>query len=91
VVEYLQMATSETRYDALVARLREASVPDRDPPPGLEAYLDKVRRTAYLITDEDVQALKAAGYSEDVIFENTVSVAVAAGFERLEAGLEALP
>lgn len=85
------MAASETRYDALVARLREASVPDRDPPPGLEAYLDKVRRNAYLVTDEDVQALKDAGYSEDVIFENTVSVAVAVGLERLESGLGTLP
>jgi alkylhydroperoxidase family enzyme len=85
------MAPSETRYDALVARLREASVPDRNPPPGLGAYLEKVRRNAYLVTDEDVQALKDAGYSEDVIFENTVSVAVAAGLERLEAGLEVLP
>ena len=91
VVEYLQMAASETRYDALVTRLREASVPDREPPPGLEAYLEKVRRNAYAVTDEDVQALKDAGYSEDVIFENTVSVAVAAGLERLRAGLEVLP
>jgi len=91
VVEYLQMAASETRYDALLARLEEASVPDREPPPGLEAYLDKVRRTAYLVTDDDVRALQDAGYSEDVVFENTVSVAVAAGLERLDAALEVLP
>jgi alkylhydroperoxidase family enzyme len=80
-----------TRYDALVERLREAAQPDREAPPDFAPYLDKVRRNAYRVTDEDVQALKAAGYSEDVIFEQTVSVAVAAGLERLEAGLEALP
>jgi len=90
-VEYLQMAPSETRYDALIDRLREAAVPDRDPPSGLEPYLDKVRKNAYLVTDEDVQSLKDAGHSEDVIFENTVSVAVAAGLERLSAALEVLP
>jgi alkylhydroperoxidase family enzyme len=50
-----------------------------------------VRSNAYEITDADVQALKDAGYSEDVIFEQTVSVAVAAGLKRLEAGLGVLP
>ena len=65
--------------------------PDREAPPEFAPYLDKVRRNAYKVTDEDVEALKDAGYSEDVIFEQTVSVAVAAGLERLEAGLEVLP
>jgi alkylhydroperoxidase family enzyme len=80
-----------TRYDSLVERLRQAVQPDREAPPDFAPYLDKVRRNAYEVTDEDVQALKDSGYSEDVIFEQTVSVAVAAGLERLEAGLEALP
>jgi alkylhydroperoxidase family enzyme len=80
-----------TRYDSLVERLRRAAQPDREPLPELAAYLDKVRRNAYKVTDHDLQALKDAGYSEDVIFEQTVSVAVAAGLLRLEAGLEALP
>ena len=43
------------------------------------------------VTDEDIQALRDAGYSEDVIFEQTVSVAVAAGLIRIEAGLGVLP
>ena len=60
-------------------------------PPDFGPYLDKVRSNAYTVTDEDVQALKDAGYSEDVIFEQTVSVAVAAGLERLDAGLRTLP
>jgi alkylhydroperoxidase family enzyme len=80
-----------TRYDSLVEQLREAAQPDREAPPDFAPYLDKVRRNAYEVTDEDVQALKDSGYSEDVIFEQTVSVAVAAGLERLEAALEALP
>jgi alkylhydroperoxidase family enzyme len=79
-----------TPYDDLIARLREASQPDRQAPPELAAYLDKVRRHAYKITDQDVQALKDDGYSEDAIFEHTVSAAVASGLERLEAGLKAL-
>jgi alkylhydroperoxidase family enzyme len=80
-----------TRYDPLVDELRRAARPDREPPAELAPYLEKVRRNAYKVTDEDIRALKRAGFSEDVIFEQTVSVAVAAGLERLEAGLQVLP
>jgi alkylhydroperoxidase family enzyme len=80
-----------TRYDSLLERLREAAVPDRQAPAALVPYLDKVRLHAYQVTDEDVEALKSAGCSEDVIFEQTVSVAVAAGLDRLALGLEVLP
>ena len=80
-----------TRYDSLVERLREAARGDREPPPELAPYLEKVRTNAYKVTDQDVQALKDAGFSEDLIFEQTVSVAVAAGLTRLEAALAVLP
>ena len=80
-----------TRYDTLVEGLRQAARPDRQAPPDFAPYLDKVRRNAYKVTDEEIQALKDAGYSEDVIFEQTISVAVAAGLERLKVGLEVLP
>jgi alkylhydroperoxidase family enzyme len=79
-----------SRYDELIARLREAAQPDRPAPPEFASYLAKVRRGAYAVTDQDVEELKAAGFSEDEIFEHTVSAAVAAGLERLEAGLGAM-
>jgi hypothetical protein len=79
-----------TRHDDLIATLRNAAQPDRPVPPDFETYLAKVRTGAYTVTDADVDALKAAGHSEDEIFEQTVSAAVAAGLLRLEAGLEAL-
>ena len=79
-----------TRYDELIATLRDASKPDRAAPPDFAAYLGKVRRAAYTVTDADVQALKDAGHSEDEIFEQTVSTAVSAGLERLDAALGAL-
>lgn len=79
-----------TRYNELIAALRDASKPDRAAPPGFAAYLDKVRRAAYTVTDADVQALKNAGHSEDEIFEQTVSAAVSAGLQRLDAALGAL-
>ena len=83
------MAVSPTRYDALISELL-AAAPNREAPHDFDAYLEKVRRHAYSITDQDVQELKDAGYSEDEIFEHTVSAAVAAGIERLNAGLETL-
>ena len=79
-----------TRYDELIERLRDSAQPERPAPPELASYLEKVRRHAYKVTDRDVQELKDAGISEDQIFEHTVSVAVAAGLERLDAGLGAL-
>ena len=80
-----------TRYDELIARLREAAQPDRKAPPELESYLERVRLHAYQVTDEEVEALKRAGYSEDELFEHTVSASVAAGLERLDAALAVLP
>jgi threonine synthase len=79
-----------TRYDALITDLREAAQPDRPTPPEFADYLDKVRDEAYQVTDADVQALKDAAFSDDEIFEQTVSAAVAAGLHRLERGLACL-
>jgi hypothetical protein len=80
----------KTRYDELIERLRVSALPERQAPPEFATYLEKVRLHAYNVTDGDVQALKDVGYSEDEIFEHTVSTAVAAGLERLDAGLSAL-
>lgn len=59
-------------------------------PPALRPYLDKVAHRAWTMTDEDVEALRRAGLSEDRIFEATVAAALGAGLERLRAGLAAL-
>jgi alkylhydroperoxidase family enzyme len=78
------------RYDDLIARLRESAQPERPAPTQMARYLEKVRLHAYRVTDRDVEELKAAGFSEDEIFEHTVAAATAAGLERLEAGLATL-
>ena len=80
----------ETRYDQLIERLRAASQSTREPPAVAQPYADTVRRNAYRVKDADIDALRASGLSEDEIFEITVSAAVAAELERLEAGLGAL-
>jgi alkylhydroperoxidase family enzyme len=59
-------------------------------PEALADYVRKVHEHAYKVTDEDIAALVAAGYSEDAIFEATVSAAVGSGLVRLQAGLAAM-
>jgi hypothetical protein len=58
--------------------------------PPLGAYVAKVHGAAYRITDADVGALRAAGCSEEQIFEVTVAAAVGAALRGLEAGLRAM-
>jgi alkylhydroperoxidase family enzyme len=73
-----------------IADLR-AIVAETDPPPEvMTAYLDKVRERAYAVTDADVETLKAAGVSEDEIFEQTVATAIAQGLRRFDAAMDAI-
>lgn len=79
-----------TSPGVLEPHVREGIASGRAVPPALAEYIDKVARHAYKITDEDVEALKRAGLSEDEIFEATVSAALGAGLKRLRAGLDSL-
>ena len=68
-----------------VGQLRARAASTAPPPGAMASYLEQVRDRAYAITDADVDALKAAGCSEDAIFEQTVAVAIAEGLRRLDA------
>ena len=59
-------------------------------PPGLQPYLEKVRRHAYKVVDADIVALREAGWSEDALLEATVAAALGEGLRRLELGLKTL-
>jgi alkylhydroperoxidase family enzyme len=54
------------------------------------AYVDKVRRHAYKVTDADVDALRAAGWSDDAIFELTVATALGAALSRRDRARKAM-
>jgi alkylhydroperoxidase family enzyme len=73
-----------------IEQLRAVVAAASPEPPALAPYLDKVRSRAYTITDADVAKVAAAGVSEEEIFERTVTVAIAEGLRRLDAGLEAI-
>ena len=70
--------------------LRKAASLAAGLPEALDSYVKKVVRHAYQVTDTDITALSQAGYSDDQIFEVTVSAALGAGLVRLELGLNAL-
>jgi hypothetical protein len=61
-----------------------------DLPPELASLVEKIGRHAYKVTPEDIDALKSKGYSEDQLFEITVSAALGAGLGRFERGMKAL-
>jgi hypothetical protein len=75
---------------ALDPPIRQAAAAGKpiDGPAG--AYVEKVRRHAYKVVDEDVAALHAFGYSDAQIFELTEAAAYGAASVRLEAALAAL-
>src|SRR5204863_5226134 len=53
-------------------------------------YVEKVRHNAYKVTDGDVAALKAAGWSDDALFELTVATALGAALSRREIAKKAM-
>jgi hypothetical protein len=93
------------RYSPLISDLREAVFegPGRADPAMRRAaatgeglpepwlsYTAKIRNEAWSVTDSDIENLRAAGHSEDEIFEMTVAAAVGASLRTLDAGLRAL-
>ena len=95
----------ENRFDAEIDALRAAVVDGpgeldagvrravfngRNAPPEAATYVEKMRRHAYKVTDADVDALLANGWSEEQVFELTVATALGEGNRRLEAALRAI-
>ncbi len=76
--------------EAYAARLCGGSGEPPEIPANLEEYVRKVALYADKTTDEDIQRLKDVGYSEDAVFEITLSASMGAGLARLERGLMVL-
>jgi len=97
--------SSEARYSRFIADLRQAVFEDPgQADPGLRrsaatgeglaepwlSYTSKVRDAAWTLTESDINDLKAAGHSEDQIFEMTIAAALGASLRMLDAGLQAV-
>lgn len=65
-------------------RVRRAAASGAPVPAAAHDYAQKVRRHAYKVVDRDVESLRAAGWSDDEIFELTVALAMGEGMFRLE-------
>ena len=96
-----KLRTASAAFEALVARVLRG--PARTTPEQradaagagggsgvLAPYLEKVRKHAYKITDEDVAALKRAGIDEETIFELTIAASVGVAKRRLEVAMKAI-
>jgi alkylhydroperoxidase family enzyme len=73
-----------------IDELRAIAASTAPAPDGMTDYLRKVHERAYSVTDAEVDALKAAGFTEDEIFEQTVAAAIAEGLRRLDRANEVL-
>ena len=62
----------------------------KDIPPAIAAYVDKVARHAYKVTDEDVAGLLEASWTQDQVFELTLATALGEGRRRIDVALAAL-
>ena len=58
---------------------------DLNLPQGLDNYLKKLALHAYKIVDEDLEAIKEQGYTDEMIYEITIVGAVGAALVGLEA------
>lgn len=69
---------------------RRAAFENRGVPASARALIDKVVRHAYRVTDDDIAAAKAAGLTEDQIFELCVCAAMGQASRQYQAALAAL-
>ncbi len=70
--------------------LRQAAFDDTGLAEPMRTLVDKVAHHAYQITDEDVAAVRAAGLSEDQVFEIVVCAAIGEATRQYDKGLAAL-
>jgi len=75
---------------ALDVTVRQAAAVGAGLPAPLAAYVEKVRRYAYRVMDEDAEALVRGGLSEEQVLELTEAAAFGAALTRLDAALAVL-
>jgi hypothetical protein len=69
---------------------RRAAFDNEGAPEPSRVLIDKVARGAWKVGDQDIAAVKAAGVSEDEIFELVVCAALGESTRQLESALAAL-
>ncbi|MFN0248218.1 MAG: hypothetical protein ACKV2T_15105 [Kofleriaceae bacterium] len=91
------MKHRRTTVERVLGRDGQASAADRraafanvNVPEGARSLIDKVAKNAWKVTDEDVAAAKAAGVTEDQLFELCVCASMGQASRQLDSALAAL-
>lgn len=72
------------------AEVRRAAFENADLDEPIRTLIEKVANHAYRVTDEDVAAVRAAGLSEDQVFEIVICAAVGQASRQYTSALTAL-
>lgn len=72
------------------ARQAAASTGPEGLPPAAAVVIEKVRAHAYRVTDADIDGLRAAGLSEDAIFELVIAASLGVAQRRLDLAMAAI-
>jgi|SRR5215831_16029011 len=59
-------------------------------PEALRQFADKIAERPWTVSDDDFARLRAAGFSDEQLYEVTLACALGAGLQRFDAGLRAL-
>jgi hypothetical protein len=85
------LVSSVTGPDGTLAHeTRRGLVDGQDGPANLQAFIRRLQTNSPSITDGDIQALLAEGFSEDQVLEAILCAATGAALIRLHHGLRAL-
>lgn len=79
-----------TQPGHLEPAVRRAAAAGGAVPPEVAGFVAKVSHHAFKVTDEDVAALIAGGWTEDQVFELVLATALGAGLARLDAAFALL-
>jgi alkylhydroperoxidase family enzyme len=69
---------------------RRAAFDNAGLPDPLRTLIDKVAMRAYAVTDQDIAAVRASGFSEDQIFELVVCAAIGQASRQVDTAFAAL-
>ncbi len=69
---------------------RKAAADGQPDSANVAAFVEKVRRHAFRVTDDDVADLRKSGLTEDAVFELTAAAALGAALVRLRAALRVI-
>src|SRR5438105_1781434 len=88
-LDELRRAVFQSKGATTTALRERAAAGTEGLPAELAPLVDKIRRHAYKVTDEDIAAARAAGHTDDELFELTCAAAVGVSIDRCDKAMAA--